>query len=171
MMDDKIRLSGMFLEEIEDFMKNAGEGKFRAKQVYEWLMRGKDFSEMTNLSKAARAALNEKYEVGPVEYAGLQMSSDGTRKYLFPVRCSHLKGLNRSSDGRLPEDKLEESAVEAVMIPDGDRATLCVSSQAGCRMGCRFCMTGRQGFSAHLTAGEILTSSMLFPSAHRSPMW
>ena len=108
---------------------------------------------MTNLSKAARAKLAEKYEVGVVPYAGLQISSDGTKKYLFPVKCCHRRGLNL----HVGEEELEASAIEAVMIPDGDRATLCVSSQAGCRMGCKFCMTGRQGFHGHMSAADIIS--------------
>ena len=103
--------------------------------------------------KAARAALSEKYEVGVTPYAGLQISTDGTKKYLFPVKCSHKRGLNI----RVSEEELEAGAIEAVMIPDDDRATLCVSSQSGCRMGCKFCMTGRQGFHGHMSAADIIS--------------
>ena len=91
--------------------------------------------------------------MGVTPYAGLQLSSDGTKKYLFPVRCSHKRGLNL----HVSEEELEEGAVEAVMIPDEDRATLCVSSQSGCRMGCKFCMTGRQGFHGHMSAADIIS--------------
>lgn len=165
----KIKLLGKNLDELKELVAREGLPGFTAKQIAQWLYvkKVRTIDQMTNLSKAARAALNEKYEVGLVEYAGLQMSSDGTKKYLFPVRCSHLKGLNRSSDGRLPEDKLEESAVEAVMIPDGDRATLCVSSQAGCRMGCRFCMTGRQGFHGHMSAADIISQFIAVDESDR----
>ena len=132
---------------------------FTAKQIAQWLYQKKvrSIDDMTNLSKAARAALAEKYEVGMIEYAGLQLSSDGTKKYLFPVKCTHRRGLNLASSGQIPEEELEASAVEAVMIPDADRATLCVSSQAGCRIGCKFCMTGRQGFHGHLSAADIIS--------------
>ena len=94
--------------------------------------------EMTNVSKAARAALSQDYEVGRTGYCDLISSSDGTKKYLFPFG----------------------PGVEAVMIPDGDRHTVCVSSQMGCRMGCRFCMTGRQGWHGNLTPAEILSQFM-----------
>ena len=135
----KIKLLGKNLEELKNVVADAGLPGFTARQIAQWLYvkKVRSIDEMTNLSKAARALLNEKYEVGVVEYSGMQLSSDGTKKYLFPVRCSHLRGLNRSCDGSVVDDKLEDSAVEAVMIPDDDRATLCVSSQAGCRMGCR----------------------------------
>ena len=92
---------------------------------------------MTNISKAGREKLKEMYDLGVVLPSACQESSDGTRKYLFPVG--------------------EGNAVEAVMIPDDDRKTLCVSSQAGCRMGCRFCMTGRQGFHGNLSVSLILS--------------
>ena len=155
----KIKLLGKNLDDLKKIVAQEGLPGFTAKQIAQWLYvkKVRTIDEMTNLSKAARASLNERYEVGLVEYTGLQISSDGTKKYLFPVRCSHLRGLDRISDGRLEEDRLEDSAVEAVMIPDGDRATLCVSSQAGCRMGCKFCMTGRQGFHGHMSAADIIS--------------
>jgi 23S rRNA (adenine2503-C2)-methyltransferase len=118
---------------------------------------------MTNLSKAARATLSEKYEVGVTPYAGLQISTDGTKKYLFPVKCSHKRGLNV----RVSEDELEDGAIEAVMIPDDDRATLCVSSQSGCRMGCKFCMTGRQGFHGHMSAADIISQFIAVDESDR----
>ena len=91
-----------------------------------------------------------------MRYSHFQLSSDGTKKYLFPVSCAHTRALNAACRG--DEDvKLEDGAVEAVMIPDDDRATLCVSSQSGCKMGCRFCMTGRQGFHGNLSAADIIS--------------
>ena len=92
---------------------------------------------MTNISKAGREKLSEIAEVGLLEYSMCQESVDGTKKYLFPVD--------------------ETNSVESVMIPDADRHTLCVSSQAGCRMGCHFCMTGRQGFHGNLDAAQIIS--------------
>ena len=153
--DMKIKLLGKNLEDLKKIVAEEGLPGFTAKQIAQWLYvkKVRSIDEMTNLSKSARAALNEKYVVGLVEYTGLQISSDGTKKYLFPVRCSHRRGL----DIKLTEEELEASAVEAVMIPDGDRSTLCVSSQAGCRMGCRFCMTGRQGFHGHMSAADIIS--------------
>ena len=155
----KIKLLGKNLDELKQVVAEAGLPSFTAKQIAQWLYQKKvrSIDDMTNLSKAARAALAEKYEVGMIEYSGLQLSSDGTKKYLFPVKCTHRRGLNLGSSGQIPEEELEASAVEAVMIPDADRATLCVSSQAGCRMGCKFCMTGRQGFHGHLSAADIIS--------------
>ena len=155
----KIKLLGKNLDELKRIVAAEGLPGFTAKQIAQWLYvkKVKSIEEMTNLSKVARAQLMQKYEVGLTEYAGLQISSDGTKKYLFPVNCTHRRGLNLASDGKIPEEELEASAVEAVMIPDADRATLCVSSQAGCRMGCKFCMTGRQGFHGHLSAADIIS--------------
>lgn len=151
----KIKLLGKNLEELKKVVTDEGLPGFTAKQIAQWLYvkKVRTIDDMTNLSKIARAKLAEKYEVGVTSYAGLQISTDGTKKYLFPVRCPHKRGLNI----RVSEEELEEGAVEAVMIPDGDRATLCVSSQSGCRMGCRFCMTGRQGFHGHMSAADIIS--------------
>ena len=90
---------------------------------------------MTNLSKAARAQLSQKYDVGRVNPIDVAISVDGTKKYLFKTSTGY---------------------IETAYIPDSERHTLCVSSQVGCKMGCRFCMTGRQGFQSNLTAGEIV---------------
>lgn len=161
----RIKLLGKNLEELKKLVAEEGLPSFTAKQIAQWLYvkKVRSIDDMTNLSKVARAALNEKYEVGLVEYKGLQVSSDGTKKYLFPVSCSHRRGLGI----RLTEEELETSAVEAVMIPDGDRATLCVSSQAGCRMGCKFCMTGRQGFHGHMSAADIISQFIAVDESDR----
>ncbi len=161
----KIKLLGKNLEDLRKIVAQEGLPGFTARQIAMWLYvkKVRTIDEMTNLSKAARASLNERYEVGLLEYKGLQVSSDGTRKYLFPVSCTHRRGL----DVRCPEDEYEDSAVEAVMIPDGDRATLCVSSQAGCRMGCRFCMTGRQGFHGHMSAADIISQFIAVDESDR----
>ncbi len=153
--DMKIKLLGKNLDELKKLVVEEGLPGFTAKQIAQWLYvkKVRSIDQMTNLSKAARAKLSEKYEVGVTPYAGLQISTDGTKKYLFPVKCSHKRGLNPVC----PEEELEAGAVEAVMIPDDDRATLCVSSQSGCRMGCKFCMTGRQGFHGHLSAADIIS--------------
>lgn len=133
----KEKLLGKTLEELRDVCAREGLASFAAAQLANWLYvkRVRSIDEMTNISKAQRCVLSERYEVGREEPAGVAVSSDGTKKYLF--RCG-------------------ERFVESVMIPDEDRATLCVSSQAGCRMGCKFCMTGRQGFHGNLSAAEIL---------------
>ena len=165
----KIKLLGKNLEELKKVVADEGLPGFTAKQIAGWLYvkKVRTIDEMTNLSKAARAALSEKYEVGVTPYGGLQISSDGTKKYLFPVKCAHRRALNAGCNGSLEEADLEEGAVEAVMIPDDDRATLCVSSQSGCRMGCRFCMTGRQGFHGHLSAADIISQFIAVDESDR----
>ena len=165
----KIKLLGKNLDELKKLVVEEGLPGFTAKQIAQWLYvkKVRTIDEMTNLSKAARAALNEKYEVGLVGYEGLQVSTDGTKKYLFPVKCTHRRGLNLGCSGEVAEEDLEESAVEAVMIPDADRATLCVSSQAGCRMGCKFCMTGRQGFHGHMSAADIISQFIAVDESDR----
>jgi 23S rRNA (adenine2503-C2)-methyltransferase len=131
-------LLGKTHAELVELVKSFGWAAFTGGQIADWLYKkhvtGVD--EMTNLSKTVRAQLREKCEIGGVAPVAVQTSGDGTRKYLFPTRGGQ--------------------AVETVMIPEAGRATLCVSSQVGCRMGCCFCMTGRQGFRANLSAGEII---------------
>jgi 23S rRNA (adenine2503-C2)-methyltransferase len=102
---------------------------------------------MTDISAAGRALLSERFEIGTTPHLRETVSADGTKKYLFGT-----------SGGGL---------VEAAMIPDGERATLCVSSQAGCRMGCAFCATGRQGLAHNLTAGDILNQFASVPERDR----
>ena len=132
-------LLGNTPSELKEAALKAGLPSYAGKQLAQWIYarRGRSFDEMTNISKAGREKLKEMYDLGVVLPSACQESSDGTRKYLFPVG--------------------EGNAVEAVMIPDDDRKTLCVSSQAGCRMGCRFCMTGRQGFHGNLSVSLILS--------------
>ena len=165
----KIKLLGKNLEELKRLVAAEGLPGFTAKQIARWLYvkKVRTIDEMTDLSKNARALLSEKYEVGLTVYGGLQVSTDGTKKYLFPVKCSHRRGLNLSCSGTIPEEELEAGAVEAVMIPDDDRATLCVSSQSGCRMGCKFCMTGRQGFHGHLSAADIISQFIAVDESDR----
>jgi 23S rRNA (adenine2503-C2)-methyltransferase len=141
----KERLLGKTPEELAVIAKTHGLPAFAGKQMAQWLYqkRVRSIEEMTNLSKAGREALSELYEVGYVAPIDVQTSKDGTRKYLFEVTCP-------------VGDKEETSCIEAVMIPDDDRKTLCVSSQAGCKMACKFCMTGRQGFHGNLSAADIL---------------
>lgn len=142
----KEKLLGKTLSELQEAAVNAGLKPFVGSQLAEWLY-GKRVScwdRMTNIGKAAKAALQEKYSLGTSAPVGRAESSDGTVKYLF--------GVTSAKAG----EEAGSNAVEAVMIPDEDRRTLCVSSQVGCRMGCRFCMTGRQGFHGHLDAADIL---------------
>ncbi|MBR6865192.1 MAG: 23S rRNA (adenine(2503)-C(2))-methyltransferase RlmN [Bacteroidales bacterium] len=135
------KLLGKTPSQLKEIALSAGLPGFTGNQLAQWIYgkRARTLAEMTNLSKAGRECLAESYEVGVALPLGKATSSDGTGKYLFPV------------DGN------PDNAVEAVMIPDGDRKTLCVSSQAGCKMGCKFCMTGRQGFHGNLSAADILS--------------
>ncbi len=155
----KIRLLGKTPDELKKIAVSEGLPAFAGGQIARWMYvsRVRTIDEMTNISKAGRQALSEKYEVGVTPYSDVQTSSDGTRKYLFKVACTRKNGLALTDDCKVPEDSLEQGAVEAVMIPDDDRFTLCVSSQSGCRMGCKFCMTGRQGFHGHLSVADILS--------------
>lgn len=137
-INNKKWLYGMTLGEITDAVVSLGGKAFVAKQITDWIYKKEvtDIDRMTNLSQGFRDALAVDYVVGSVQFSHVDSSVDGTRKYLFPA----LKG----------------GAIESAYIPDKERATLCVSSQVGCKMMCTFCMTGRQGFHAHLSAGEIL---------------
>lgn len=150
----KQRLLGKNLEELEAIALDAGLKKFAGRQLAQWLYekRTDDFAAMTNLSAAARQTLAEHWDTGLRPYKQVTESTDGTRKYLFAVECTH-------------GGKTERSLIEAVMIPDGDRKTLCVSSQAGCKMGCKFCMTGRQGFHGNLDAADILNQILSIDEA------
>lgn len=125
--------------ELKEAALKVGLLAFAGKQIAGWMYDKKvrSIDEMTNISKAGRERLKEEYDLGVIHPAACQESVDGTRKYLFPLGGG--------------------DAVEAVMIPDDDRKTLCVSSQAGCRMGCKFCMTGRQGFHGNLSVAGILS--------------
>ena len=136
----KEKLLGKTLEELRQAALECGLKAFVGNQLCEWLYvkRATGWDAMTNIGKAAKAALQERFELGVSAPVGSALSCDGTCKYLFAV------------------ESCTPSAVEAVVIPDGERRTLCVSSQAGCKMGCRFCMTGRQGWHGNLDAGDIL---------------
>lgn len=155
LMEDKIKLLGMTPAQLQEVVLEAGLPKYTASQIASWLYKKKvrTIDQMTNLSKLAREKLSERYVVGATPYSFVQSSTDGTRKYLFPVSIEKGQGW-KNLDG---SPVREESSIEAVMIPDGDRATLCVSSQSGCRMGCKFCMTGRQGFHGSLSVADILS--------------
>lgn len=131
------KLLGKSPAELGTVALNCGLKPFVAKQIARWLYVSKvrSIDEMTNISKEGRETLKRCYDLGVSAPIGKAESSDGTLKYLF---------------------KVQNSAIESVVIPDGDRSTLCVSSQAGCRMNCKFCMTGRGGFKGQPLAGDIL---------------
>lgn len=135
---EKVNLMGMSQSKLEAFFDSIGEKRFRATQVLKWIhqMGVDNFDEMTNISKALRAKLSEVAEVRAPEVVKQLDSADGTRKFLIRV----------SGD----------NVIETVLIPDGDRGTLCVSSQVGCSLDCSFCSTGKQGFNRDLTAAEII---------------
>lgn len=140
-------LFGKTLEELKVVAAENGLPGFTAKQMAQWLYtkRVSDIDEMTNLSKDARGRLKEKYIIGRVTPSKVQASVDGTKKYLYPAQ----KGL----------------FIEAAYIPEKDRHTLCISSQIGCKMGCLFCMTGKQGFQGQLSAGEIVNQVISLPES------
>lgn len=136
-------LLGKTLEELQQIALSVGLPKFTGKQLAQWIyvQRVQTIDEMTNISLKGREALKAAYTIGrhaPVREA---VSADGTRKYLFAVG---------------------DQFVESVYIPEEDRATLCVSTQLGCKMGCKFCMTGTLGFHGHLPASEILNQIFYF---------
>ena len=138
-------LFGKTLEELKAVSHTLGLPSYTGNQLAEWLYKKEisSFGEMTNLSIKTRALLQENYDTGlrpPVE---VQESTDGTKKYLFRA--------------------LEGKYIETAYIPDGKRSTVCVSSQVGCKMGCLFCMTGKQGFQGNLNSGEILNQYKSLP--------
>jgi 23S rRNA (adenine2503-C2)-methyltransferase len=127
------------LDGLAVFCERLGEKRFRATQLFRWIHQkgAQDFDQMSDLAKSLREKLKTCAQVQPLTPISRHDSADGTIKWLFDV-----------GDG---------NAVETVFIPEDDRGTLCISSQAGCAVGCRFCSTGHQGFSRNLTTGEILS--------------
>lgn len=145
MENERINLVGMTIGQLQEVATKVGMPLFTAKQIADWLYvkQVDSIDKMTNISLKFRSALSERYCVNLSSPSESVMSDDGTIKYLYPV-----------SEGLF---------VEAVYIPDGERATLCISSQVGCKMGCVFCMTGRQHYTANLTSGEILNQILSLP--------
>lgn len=132
-------LSGMAIPELASWLGELGYPKFRAKQVFRWVHKQtvQDFDSMTNLPKELQRELVSKFTNPlPVNLVTTRVSQDGTEKYLFAL-----------DDG---------CTIETVLIPDGERQTLCISSQVGCAMNCSFCATGKSGYERNLTAGEII---------------
>ena len=146
-MSDELRVNllGKTLPQLQELCAAEGFPRFTAKQLCDWLYkkRVESIDAITNLSLAQRARLNEMAYIGRETPVRCQVSRDGTKKYLFPVLDGHY--------------------IEAVCIPEEDRATLCVSCQVGCKMGCRFCVTGQQGFHGNLGAGDILNQLFSIP--------
>ena len=141
----RVNLFGQTLGQLQELCAAEGFPRFTAKQLCDWLYKKRvdSIDTMTNLSLTQRARLNEVAYIGRETPVRCQVSKDGTKKYLFPVLDGHY--------------------IEAVYIPDDDRATLCVSCQVGCKMGCRFCVTGQQGFHGNLSAGDILNQLFSIP--------
>ncbi len=135
---ERINLLGNTVDDLEKLMLNFGEKPYRARQLFKWLyhLRQYDFSRMTNLSKSLRSDLLERFVFDGPEIEKIAASDDGTEKLLF-----------RLADG---------SYIESVIIPDGDKNTVCVSTQVGCALDCAFCATGKAGFIRNLTTGEIV---------------
>ena len=148
-MSEKRRLLGMTLEELKDVGAEVGLPGYAAKQIADWLYKKKvtSIAAMTNIAAAKRALLEEKFDIGAVPPSDFMKSIDGTIKYLYPAGPGNF--------------------VESVYIPTEDRATLCVSSQVGCKMNCLFCMTGKQGFTKNLTANEILNQIQSLPETEQ----
>lgn len=133
-----VNLLDLDLEGLAVFCERLGEKRFRAVQLFRWIHQkgASQFEDMSDLAKSLREKLKGVACIKPMAVASQNLSTDGTIKWLFDV-----------GDG---------NAVETVFIPENDRGTLCISSQAGCAVGCRFCSTGHQGFSRNLTTGEII---------------
>lgn len=144
-MEDKYVLLGKSLDELKSWAREQGMPAFSAAQIMDWIYqkRVRTFAEMSNLSLKQRSLLEEKAELGLEFPLTESVSTDGTRKYLFSTPTG--------------------VGVESVYIPDHDRATLCVSSQVGCKMHCAFCMTGRMGYKAQLSVAEILNQVLSVP--------
>ena len=140
-------LQDLTYAELEELVLSLGEKKFRAKQLYEGLMQGKTIDGITSLSKTFKERLLEEYENAPVQIKETFYSADGTEKYLF-----------ESADGNL---------VEGVLMKYKYGYTQCVSTQVGCRMGCKFCASTLGGLIRNLTAGEILSQILLVNALHR----
>ena len=142
-------LYGQTLSQLEALCNRLEMPRFAAKQIARWLYdkHATTIEAMSDLSVRHRALLAETYEVGFTAPEKVSISADGTKKYLYRTSQNHF--------------------IESAYIPDGDRATLCISSQAGCRMGCRFCATGRQGLQHSLSTNEILNQIGSLPDRER----
>lgn len=145
----KMKLYGATMQELKSLCESLELPRFAHKQIAKWLYTRfvTDIDAMTDLSKVARERLKEACELGLSHPLKVSVSEDGTKKYLF-----------KTSEGEY---------IESALIPDKERMTLCVSSQAGCRMGCKFCATGRMGLRHQLSANEILNQIVSIPERDR----
>ncbi len=142
-------LLGKTLDELKTICAKYNLPKFTAKQIAEWLYKNKitDINEMTNISKKNREILKQKFIIGYTDFKTVSTSTDGTKKYLFPTLTNHY--------------------IETAYIPEKNRNTLCISTQAGCKMNCSFCSTGKQGFQANLSSNEIINQILNFPESNK----
>ena len=149
MTSKKNTLYGMTLQQLSELCEREHLPRFAASQIARWLYVSHvdSIDSMTNLSLAVRRTLQERYELGLTPPLRESISADGTKKYLFATK--------------------QGEYIESAYIPDGDRATLCVSSQAGCRMSCKFCATGRQSLQHSLSAGEIINQILSIPDSKK----
>lgn len=147
------QIKGLSLKGLQNLLLSEGEAKYRATQLFNWMYnhRVTDFALMENIPKSLRAKLKEKYELLTLEVTGIRQSSvDGTVKLLFRTRAGH--------------------AIESVIIPDEERTTLCISTQVGCPLDCKFCATGLMGYKKNLTSGEIFDQFLLAQKNYELPI-
>lgn len=149
MDSNKEKLFGKTPDELTAIVALLGMPRYTAAQIAAWLYTkgASDIAQMTDISLSNRRLLSEKYTVGLSAPVGVEESADGTKKYLFATQGGNF--------------------IESAYIPDGERVTLCVSSQAGCKMACEFCMTARQGFQENLSAGDILNQVRSIPESEK----
>lgn len=144
-------LLGKTLGELEEIVERYGQARYRAMQIAKWLYHKRitSIEEMSDLPSGFRKSLSAQWFVGRRPNSEIRASKDGTEKYLFTI------------------NELSHQKVETVYIPEGDRATVCVSSQVGCKMNCSFCMTGRMGFHGQLTSGQIINQILSIPHSEK----
>jgi 23S rRNA (adenine2503-C2)-methyltransferase len=146
-MPDNVEVVGMRRAEVEALLQGMGEPAYRGRQLFQWVQarRATDVEAMSNLSRALRVALRERVSIGRPAIADMQRAADGTRKFLLQL-----------ADGE---------AIESVLIPEPDRLTACISSQVGCPLACRFCLTGLMGMRRNLSAAEIVGEVLALQAA------
>ena len=151
----KENLFGSTLSRLEEIVSELGLPIYSARQIALWLYRhrAESFEEMTNISKKIRAELDKHYYIGINSPVSFSESDDGTKKYLYKISAAAGNSVAKY--------------IETAWIPEKNRGTLCVSSQIGCKRGCSFCMTGKQGLQGNLSAGEILNQYRSLPEAEK----
>ena len=147
----RIDLKGLDAQEFEEWATSQGLDEYRGRQIREWTFKklAASFQDMTNLPKGMRTLLEERASLCPSETVKIQVSKDGTKKLLFQLKDGHY--------------------IESVLIPERDHSTLCISTQVGCAMGCRFCLTGKHGLKRNMTPGEILDQVIQVKRAMNEP--